>query len=168
MTLTTDRLVLREPRADDLDAMYTLYSDPRAMKYWSTAPHADRSVTKALLDRCIASWQDSPTYFQITLDDAYIGSAGNHRDNEVGFILHPDHWRKGYVFEAMQAVIPYLFDTTDHSELTAEADPLNAASVGLIRRLGFTDTHREKNTFCINGIWSDSVYFALPRPNGTR
>ncbi|WP_106744445.1 GNAT family N-acetyltransferase [Yoonia maritima] len=166
--LTTDRLVLREPRLDDLDAMYALYRDPRAMNYWSTAPHADKSITKTLVDRFIASWQDSPTYFQITLDDIYIGNVGNHRDNEVGFILHPDHWRKGYVFEAMQAVTAYLFDTTDHSELIAEADPLNVASVGLLHRLGFTETHREKNTFCINGIWSDSVYFVLPRHDGKR
>ncbi|MCG3267537.1 GNAT family N-acetyltransferase [Yoonia sp. I 8.24] len=164
MTLKTDRLVLREPRPSDLNAMYALYSDLRAMKYWSTAPHADRSVTKALLDRMIASWEESPAYFQMTLDGTYIGNVGNYRGSEVGFILHPDHWRKGYVFEAMQAVIPYLFDITIHPGLTADADPLNAASVGLLRRLGFVETQTAKNTYCINGVWSDSVYLALPRP----
>jgi ribosomal-protein-alanine N-acetyltransferase len=138
------------------------------MQYWSTPPHSDQSITKSLLDRCITSWRDGPVYFQITLCGIYIGNVGSYRDNEVGYILHPDHWRTGYVFEARQAVIPYLFETTDHQELTAEADPLNIASVGLLHRLGFTKTHAAKNTFCINDVWSDSIYFALPRPDQTR
>jgi ribosomal-protein-alanine N-acetyltransferase len=88
--------------------------------------------------------------------------------DEVGFLLHPDYWRQGIASEAMQAIIPYLFKVTAHSELTADADPLNTASVDFLKSLGFQETHRAKNTFCINGVWSDSVYFALPRPDSSR
>lgn len=144
--------------------MFAVYSDTRAMAYWSTAPHEDRSVTQALLDRRIAAWQAAPLNFQITLDDHYIGNAGNFMLNEIGFILHPDYWRQGFVTEAMCAIIPYLFAKTTHQTLIADADPNNAASVGLLQSLGFRETHRETKTFCIHGIWSDSVYFALPRP----
>jgi ribosomal-protein-alanine N-acetyltransferase len=31
--LKTDRMILRAPRAADLDAMFATYSDPRAMRY---------------------------------------------------------------------------------------------------------------------------------------
>jgi ribosomal-protein-alanine N-acetyltransferase len=98
------------------------------------------------------------------MDGQVIGNAGNHVENEIGFVLHPNYWRKGIISEAMTAIIPHLWANTDHAELTADADPLNIASVGLLSSLGFTETHRAQNTFCINGVWSDSVYLALQRP----
>jgi ribosomal-protein-alanine N-acetyltransferase len=160
----TERLILRGPQAGDLDDMFAIYSDPRAMQYWSTAPHESRAVTQRSLEWRLNDWHSRKTYFQIELDGRLIGNAGNHVDNEVGFILHPDHWRKGIITEAMGAIIPFLWANTDHTELTADADPLNTASVGLLTSLGFTETHRAKGTFCIDGVWSDSVYLALPRP----
>ncbi|PUB19289.1 GNAT family N-acetyltransferase [Yoonia sediminilitoris] len=164
VVLTTPRLQLRGPVPRDLDAMFATYSDPGAMKYWSTEPHATADITQELLDRRIAAWQVAPLNFQITMGDQYIGNAGNFRHDEIGFMLHPDYWRQGILTEAMGAIIPYLFANTDHARLTADADPENHASCGLLRSLGFAETHRARNTFCINGVWSDSVYFALPRP----
>lgn len=163
MRLTTERLILRGPRADDLDAMFAIFSDPAAMKHWSTLPHADKSVTEVRLDARIAQFAAAPTYFQIEMDRHLIGCAGLFKDNEVGFILHPAYWRQGIVTEAMRAIIPYLFATTDLSHLTADVDPANAASIGLLTRLGFTETHRAARTYFIGGVWYDSVYLALPR-----
>lgn len=162
--LKTKRLILREPRADDLEDTFAIFSDPRAMRFWSTAPHDDPSITQALIDRRIAHWAQAQTNFQIEFEGRLIGNAGNFHKTEVGFMLAPDHWRKGLMTEAMNAIIPYLWDITDHAELTADADPLNAASVGLLESLGFVETHRAERTFFINGVWSDSVYLALPRP----
>ncbi|WP_296424306.1 GNAT family N-acetyltransferase [Yoonia sp.] len=164
MILTTDRLVLRAPMPTDVDAMFAAYSDPRAMRYWSTAPHETATVTQDLLDRCIAWWAIQPVNFHITINDMYIGSAGNFRGDEIGFMLHPDYWRQGILTEAMQAIIPYLWEVTDHTQLTADADPNNTASVRLLQKLGFHETHRAEKTFVINGVWSDSVYFARYRP----
>ena len=100
----------------------------------------------------------------IEKDGRAIGNAGMYRGTEVGFILHPDYWRQGILTEAMGAIIPHLFATTTVAALTADVDPRNAASVALLTGLGFEETHRAKNTFFIEGEWSDSVYFALPRP----
>ena len=168
MILTTKRLRLRGPAPDDLDKMFAVYSNPDAMRYWSTPPHESHEVTQGLLNRRIAGWNQSQVNFQIEMDGQYIGNAGNFRDDEIGFILHPTYWRQGILSEAMGAIIPHLWDTTDHEQLTADADPKNAASCGLLCSLGFVETHRAKNTFCINGVWSDSVYFALPRPPASR
>ena len=48
-------------------------------------------------------------------------------------------------------------------ELTADVDPDNAASIGLLKSLGFRETHRAERTMQIRGQWCDSVYFALRR-----
>ena len=135
------------------------------MKYWSTPPHRSREETEAHLRKMIAAAERSLTYFVIEGGGRAIGAAGMHKWGEVGFLLHADYWRKGIVTEAMSAIIPYLFETTDLDTLTADADPNNTASVGLLTSLGFVETHRAQNTFCIGGVWSDSVYFALQRPS---
>jgi len=165
--LHTERLLLRSARPADLTDLHAIFSDPRAMRYWSTPPHESVETTKTFLSRLIAKSALRVTYFVIEMQGHAIGTAGMHKDNEVGFMLHPDHWRKGIVTEAMRAITPYLFDVTEHTELTADADPRNKASVGLLLSLGFVETHRAKNTFCIKGEWSDSVYFALHRPSKT-
>lgn len=162
--LVTSRLTLRGPVAADLDDLFAIYGDRDAMRYWSTEPHADKSVTRGMLARMQAAFDTDPTYFVWDHDGRVIGAGGRHRGDEVGFILHPDYWRKGFGREAMQAIIPYLWDSTSLPRLTADADPRNAASVGLLTALGFRETGRAKNTFCIAGEWSDSVYLALERP----
>lgn len=165
MALVTERLILRAPQLRDLGDLHVLYSDPQTMKYWSTAPHKTRAQTQTHLQEMIVAAQRQLTYFVIEMDGCAIGAAGMHKADEVGFLLRSDFWRKGIITEAMHAIIPYLFETTHCPRLTADADPKNAASVGLLTALGFEETHRAKNTFCIAGIWSDSVYFALQRPS---
>ncbi|MEL6685430.1 MAG: GNAT family N-acetyltransferase [Pseudomonadota bacterium] len=165
MTLKTKRLILRAARQSDLMDLHAIFRDARAMRYWSTPPHENPERTQENLDRLIASAEQQLAYFVIEMDGRAIGTAGMHKGDEVGFLLHPDYWRQGIISEAMNAIIPYLFEITDHTQLTADADPRNKASVGLLKSLGFQETYRAKNTFCINGEWSGSIYFALQRPS---
>ncbi|SHE40947.1 ribosomal-protein-alanine N-acetyltransferase [Loktanella atrilutea] len=160
--MRTPRLTLRRARQTDLNDLFAVFSDPRAMQYWSTLPHADRSVTQDRLDRMMT--HQPLGYFVIDRDGRAIGCAGLYDEGEVGFILHPDHWQQGLMTEAMQAIIPYLFANHDFDRLIADIDPRNAGSAATLRKLGFHETHRAARTYFIGGVWSDSAYYALPRP----
>jgi ribosomal-protein-alanine N-acetyltransferase len=161
--LRTKRLILRRAQPNDLMDLFTIYSDPRAMRYWSTPPHDSPDRTQENLDRMCAA-PDPLVYFVIEMGGHAIGTAGMHFKNEVGFLLHPDYWRQGIVQEAMQAIIPHIWDVTDVAEVSADADPRNKASCHLLKSLGFTHSHSAKDTYCINDVWSDSDYFVLKRP----
>jgi [ribosomal protein S5]-alanine N-acetyltransferase len=163
--LRTARLTLRAARPDDLADLFEVFGDAQTMRFWSSAADQTPEQTKPRLDRMIAAAQTPPlTVFVLERDGKVIGTAGWTRATDVGFILHRDHWRQGLMREAMAAILPHLWAVLDLPELTAEADPLNAASLGLLQSLGFRIIGRAEKTFCINGIWSDSVYLALPRP----
>lgn len=160
--LSTERLILRAAQDDDLAPLFAIYSDPRAMRYWSTPPHSSIAETQPLFD---ALKRPGPRlYFLIEYQRKIIGTAGIHDGTEIGFILHPDQWRKGLMTEAIQAIVGHIWTTTDFSAITADADPENAASVGFLRAFGFRETGRAANTFLVNGHWTDSIYFALSRP----
>ncbi|MDE9451813.1 GNAT family N-acetyltransferase [Aliiroseovarius sp. Z3] len=166
--MTTKRLTLRGPRPSDLDDLFAIYGDPRAMTYWSTPPHPDKSVTQARLDRWLSGFPTAPYYFAIVQQGRVVGNCGAHTGNEVGFILHPDVWGKGIAKEAMLATIDHLWQTTDYPDLTADLDPRNKASKGLLLSLGFHETGTAENTYCVDGVWTDSVYMALPRPTDAK
>jgi len=167
--IKTDRLTLRAAGPDDLDDLFAIYGDPIAMRYWSTPPHPTKERTQDNLGRLIQSGQDAvrrygvPLYVVFEKEDAVIGLGGLHKDDEIGFILRPDYWRQGYITEAMGALIPIIFAKTNLSQLTADVDPRNIGSCKALEKLGFQETHRAKDTFFIDGEWSDSVYFALRR-----
>jgi ribosomal-protein-alanine N-acetyltransferase len=162
--LSTKRLLLRGPQPSDLTATFAAYSDPMAMRFWSTAPHENIDVTHEKLAWRIDDFAKHPRNFEIILDGDWVGHAGMYRDFEVGFMLSRAHWRQGIISEVMHAIIPHLFETIRVPYMTADVDPLNDASCGILQKLGFHETHRAENTFCINDHWSDSVYYRLDPP----
>ena len=162
--IRTARLILRRARASDLAAFHGILTQPAAMRYWSEPEHETLQQTEGWLASMLSPAPNQADDFVVVLDGQVIGKAGAWRLPEVGFLIAPAHWRKGYAAEAMQAVITHLFTGHQMPALTAEADPRNAASITLLTRLGFAETHRAERTMQWRDEWCDSVYFALPRP----
>jgi RimJ/RimL family protein N-acetyltransferase len=164
--LRTERLLLRRARAEDAPAMLAILSDPAAMRYWSSLPHADLAESQAWIAGTIAAIEAGRSDdFLVECDGAVIGKAGLWAGNELGFLFAPAVWGKGYAREAVEAVIARGFAAGGHAEIRAEADPRNEACLRLLQRLGFHETGRAERTWCIGGEWSDSVYLALSRPD---
>lgn len=164
MEIRTARLLLRRPRLDDLDAMFEMMSDPVAMRYWSTLPHASVDVTRPWLEQKIARTADGGEDFVIEHDGRVIGDVGAGRLPDFGFMLRQDCWGKGFATEASRAFIDHAFRNTAATELRADVDPRNTASLRVLDRLGFVETGRAERTFLLGDEWCDSVYLVLQRP----
>lgn len=149
---------------DDLEAIHRVLSDPRAMRYRSTPPH----VTIGQSRDWLASMVDVPPHenadFVIEHDGTVIGKAGCWRMPEIGFIVHPDYWGRGLACEAVGAVVDHVFAHFDVPAIIADVDPRNDASLALLGRLDFAETHRAARTIQVGGKWCDSIYLARPRP----
>lgn len=163
--IVTPRLTLRRARPEDLGALHGVLSDGAAMRYWSTPPHESLEQTRDWLAAMIDAGDDSED-FVVERDGVVIGKAGCWRLPEIGYILHPGHWRQGLAREALGAVIAHVFARHGVPQIVADIDPRNLASAALLAQLGFVETGRAAHTFCVAGEWSDSIYLALPRPGG--
>lgn len=161
--IVTERLVLRRARADDVDAMHAVLSDPVAMRYWSSLPHTDIEQTREWIGRMIASDRRESDDWIVEQDGRVIGKAGCYRLPEIGYILHPDCWGQGIATEALRAVIDHLFAHYALPALQADIDPRNTRSIRLLERLGFTITGKAEGTWTIGEEVCDSVYLILPR-----
>jgi len=160
----TQRLVLRRARIGDLDDIHRILSNAAAMRYWSTPPHSDIEQTRDWLAAMIDASPDESDDFVVEHGGRVIGKAGGWRLPEIGYILHPDHWGQGLASEALGAAIAHVFARHPVAALTADVDPRNTASLRLLERLGFRETHRAERTMQIGDEWCDSVYLSLPRP----
>ncbi|HEY5458871.1 MAG TPA: GNAT family N-acetyltransferase [Sphingomicrobium sp.] len=158
--ILTERLLLRRARQDDAAAMHRIMSNPVAMRYWSTPPHTDMDQT----ERWMASMvEDDPFVrddFIVTLGGVLIGKLGAWRLPEIGFLLDPAHWGHGYAREALAAYVERR-RSLGSTELTADVDPRNIASLKLLERCGFVETHRAAGTWQVGDELCDSVYLRL-------
>ena len=134
------------------------------MRYWATLPHSTMAETESWFERQFFSCDPARDEWVIEHDCRTIGNIGIWNMPELGFILHPDAWGRGLATEAATAFLAYAFATHPIEAVTADVDPRNAASLGLLQKLGFVETSRADRTFLIGGEWYDSVYLALPRP----
>lgn len=163
-TLRTPRLLLRRFRLDDAPAFHAAMSDPEVMRFWSTAPHVDLAETEGWIAKTIAATEAGDAdEFIVEHQSAVIGKVGLWRDDEVGFLMMREAWGHGFAAEAARALIARGF-ASGLQRITAEAHPDNERSLGLLSRLGFRRTGYAERTFCVDGVWSDSVYLELPRP----
>lgn len=160
--IVTERLTLRSAREDDLAPLHTILSDPRAMTWWSTPPHASLDQTSTWLASMIGMGPDNPDFI-IERDGQVIGKAGFFALPWVGYILHPDHWGQGLAREAVSAAIDHVFAGDDHDSLQGDVDPENAASIRLLEGLGFVRTGFEARTYNVGGVWKDSYFYSLSR-----
>ena len=133
------------------------------MLYWSTPPHEDLEVTRKWLRSMIEIAPGEGEDFIVEHGGRVVGKAGLFRFPEIGFILHPDSWRRGLAREALEPVLDRAFAVHGLERVVADVDPHNAASLSLLGRLGFRETGRRERTYRIGGKWCDSVDLALDR-----
>lgn len=110
-----------------------------------------------------ASKQNGTTDFIIVYNDTAIGKIGIWQDSEIGFMIAREHWRRGIVSEALNALLPYYFEEVGYDLITADADPRNYASIKILEKHGFEVVGRREKTFEIEGLWVDSVDLELKR-----
>jgi RimJ/RimL family protein N-acetyltransferase len=162
--IRTERLVLRRVRPEeDFAAMHALLSNAQAMTYWSTPPHDSENQTRDWLAAMAATPAAEGDDFIIEHEGRAVGKAGFYRFPDIGYIIDPALWGQGLVAEALAPIIARAFAVHGLEQVTADVDPRNAASIRLLEKLGFAETHRASKTWLIAGEWCDSVYFALAR-----
>jgi RimJ/RimL family protein N-acetyltransferase len=148
MRLETKRLVLREWRVDEIEAMYRWHGNPAVARYltWGASSIAD---SRKLLELALAEQERSDreyVYLAIELKtlSSVIGDAGFHwisrndgeRIGELGYFLEPAFWGRGYATEAARAILRCAFEDLNATQMQASCDERNLASERVMRNCG--------------------------------
>lgn len=143
--IETERLVLRAPCPEDLDSCVTLLGDYEVAKMLSRVPYPyDLEGGRAYLARSVERWQDvagaDEVGFHVDHDGEMIGGMGFKKlqeTPEIGYWLGRPYWGRGFMSEAVEAAVTWLFRNTDHECLAGEAMTENAGSLKVLEKLGF-------------------------------
>jgi [ribosomal protein S5]-alanine N-acetyltransferase len=79
----------------------------------------------------------------------------------LGYWVGANYANQGYMTAAVQAVVPFVFDSLELHRLEAACLPTNAASIRLLERTGFKREGLARRYLRINGAWQDHLLYAL-------
>ncbi|MBL9031210.1 MAG: GNAT N-acetyltransferase [Phycisphaerae bacterium] len=168
--LRTSRLILRAFTLDDAEATVRICGQRIVAATTLRIPHpyslADARAWLGMLPDLAAS--DRGVVFAITLDGAVIGSIGltvdrPHSRAEIGYVIDPSHWGKGYATEAARAVVEHAFGTLALRRLFAWHFSRNPASGRVLAKAGFTREGSQRRQFLKWGRFEDAEVFGMVR-----
>ncbi len=139
----TDRLRLRRPVPADAEAIFLGYAqDPEVTKYLTWLPNRQIEETRAFLRACLAAWGEGKSFQWAIVrkeDDQFLGMVGLRVDGhklEMGYVLAKSYWGKGYMTEAVVALIDWALKQKEVYRVWAVCDVENRASARVMEKAG--------------------------------
>ena len=114
-------LTIRKMNENDLEPLCELLSEPQVMKYLEP-PYTKEKTKSFLID---AGLSDPPRVFAVERANTFIGYVIFHTYDdvsiEIGWVLHPTYWGKGYASYLTELLIEKGLEL--HKQLVIECVP---------------------------------------------
>ena len=172
-TLETERLLLRQIKNEDVNEIFILRSHPDVMQYISRPVAAnleDALNWIAIVDDLLINNNGITWAMTLKGESKMFGSVGlwrfekEHFRAEIGYAMMPEYNGKGYMTEAIQAVLKYGFETLGVHSVIGCASPENKKSIATLERNNFVREAYFKENFFWEGKFLDSVVYTILAP----
>lgn len=169
------RCALRPALPRDWREWAALRAESRAfLKPWEPTWPAD-ALTRAAFDRRLRrqaqEWRGDEAYNFLIFDcrsEELVGGLGltNVRRGVaqtamMGYWVGERFARRGYTGEAAALLLDFAFGNLRLHRIEAACLPSNAASRGLLKKLGFSEEGYARSYLCIDGAWCDHILYAM-------
>ena len=169
--LETARLVLRELEVEDAAATNLWESDPQVVRYQSVDVQSPEE-SRAYIEEVRREMAEEPRRLwdlgvERRTDGELVGRVGlriarpAHREAEIWFVLRRDVWGQGHGTEAVSALLDHAFGVLALHRVFGDCDPRNAASAGLMEKLGMRREAHLRENWWLKGEWCDSLIYAI-------
>lgn len=148
-THETERLLFRPPSVSDAQTIFQRYAQDREVtRFLTWAPHTSVDQTRAFLAEAEQAWREGKKFPWLLIErqtDCVLGMIELRMDQrpdadgrraEVGYVLARDAWGKGYMTEALRAVIDLALCEERLSRIWATCDVENRASARVLEKAG--------------------------------
>ena len=139
--IDTQRLLLRTPRQEDLDAVAAMWGDIEGGKYMPDPNYENGSEIAEILE----DDPDCPVYYFVAFladCDEIMGTCSlgfentATKDYSIGYNVKKDYWGNGYAGEMVHALIDFARELGIKS-ITAPIAKENKASIRVVEKCGF-------------------------------
>ncbi|NLG26039.1 MAG: GNAT family N-acetyltransferase [Clostridiales bacterium] len=142
-TLETGRLILRDWRTDEAEAMFEYAKNPNVGPNAGWPAHQSIEESQKIVQQFA---KGDEVWAVVGRESGVpIGSLGVHPDRKrdipgsrmIGYVLGEEWWGKGLMTEAVARALQFLFEETDVSIVSVYHYPFNARSRRVIEKAGF-------------------------------
>ena len=170
--IMTPRLTLRRMTIRDAQDMFEYSKDPEVALHVLWDAHKSISESKAYIRYMLRKYRGGePASWGIveTATGRLIGTIGYmwyQSDNnaaEVGYSLAHDCWNKGYMTEALKAVLRYSFEDFGLNRVEAIHEITNPASGAVMRKCGMKKEGTLRQKLYNKGRYVDVDLYAMLR-----
>jgi ribosomal-protein-alanine N-acetyltransferase len=144
-SIETPRLRLRKPVLEDADVIFRQYAqDSEVTKYLTWYPNRSVAETREFVRSCIAAWEAEKSFQWAIIQknrNHAIGMIGFRPDGhkwELGYVLTRAYWGKGYMTEAVKALVDWALKQSEIYRVWAVCDLENRASSRVMEKAGMT------------------------------
>ncbi|HET8716410.1 MAG TPA: GNAT family N-acetyltransferase [Nocardioidaceae bacterium] len=144
--IMTERLLLRRPRADDVDRVFAIHSDARTYRHLPSGRMQTAEQAQQRLDEWMQHWEEHGFgYACVCVGDAgdVVGFAGvkHHvvdgwRVLNLYYRFDPEVWGRGYATEAASAAVERARSVAPDVPVLARVARNNPGSIRVAERLG--------------------------------
>ena len=172
--IRTERLTLRPPRLDDVDAFHRRRDGPEVARYQNWELPYTRERADASMARAVA--MDGPTDgegWSITVVDAevpddivgdlYVELRWAGRCGSFGYTFDPELWGRGYATEAARAIVRHLFDGVGVRRVEASTHPDNVSSARVLEACGLVFEGLTRQSYWVGDQCSDDMLYGTTR-----
>ncbi len=171
-TLLTPRLILRPARMSDAEDLYEYSRDPQVARHVLWDAHTSIHQTRAYLRYLLRQYRNAaPSSFVIALRDSgkVIGTIGfmwvqqDNRSAEVGYSLSRQYWNRGYMSEALRAIVEFGFSKLLLNRIEAQHEIDNPASGRVMLHAGMRREGTLRQRLYNKGRYVDVELYAILR-----
>ncbi|WP_284653739.1 GNAT family N-acetyltransferase [Flavobacterium terrisoli] len=168
--LETERLLLKKITPALFADLFANYPEAEIKKLLGLSTEEEFLKEKAKSEGGYTTYDRTILAFVLVSKESgqTIGRCGYHnwyKDHsraELGYALNNDESkRKGYMGEAVKAILDYGFKVMNLNRIEAFIGPANEASLRLVKKNGFVQEGQLRQHFVRNGEAEDSVVFSL-------
>lgn len=168
--IETPRLLLRRVNPEEYKELFEKYEQEDIMRFWGFTTEEQYKVEVERYKGGLTTFRTSFIYFLLIEKDSsrVLGDCCFHTwyfihsRAELGYGLRNDaDKRKGYMREALTAVLDYGFGTMNLNRVEAYISPSNLPSQKLVKSFGFQQEGIMKEHYLKDGVLDDSLVFAL-------
>lgn len=168
--LETERLYLKKIEPENANDMYAYSSLDQVTRYLLWTPHINIDETKGYIEFLQKQYRKgnySDWGLNCKADGAFIGTCGfsnmdfTNNKGELGYVLSPSYQGKGYMKEAVGAILRLAFEDLGLNRIELRIMDGNAASIRFAASSGFQFEGTSRKSLFLRGEYKTLHYYSL-------
>lgn len=170
LTLSSERILIRNLTESDLDDFLSYRSDPEVTKFQNFDVYDRDKATEFILSQKDKAFGIEGEWLQLGIillsekklvGDCAVKITGD--SSEIGCTISREYQKKGIAKETVLLLMKYLIDECNIQKIVETTDEENIASQKLLESIGYKKDGLLINNCFIKGKWCNDIQYSMTK-----